>query len=398
MSDLGIVPQGALLIRNGMIEHVGSARRIENLAAARKAREVDATGKVVLPAFVDADVALVTPAPTRDAADELRADALAIRLMSRKRVVSRAAETAAECARYGALSIGAHTRCAEDLQNIGKVLRVHQSLQSKPLRIRSIFSPLLSAGTGKTQIQMLETLTTKWLPSIKSRKLSGLVELTIADRETGLPLQAGGRSKSAGGHLSSVDTATLRAVAVAAAGLGFAIRLRSGFCLEPADLQLALSAGAVGIVAPMDHLRAFVEPLSAVGCVRVIPASDGFDDPVTAAQSIRNGIAHGAAFALTSSYRAHRASSLNMQYLLHLAVHALGMTEEEAITATTWNAACSLRLSHVAGSLEPGRPADLIVMDVPDFRELSRRAGHHDASIVMRAGQVIWRSAPLNVN
>ena len=35
----------------------------------------------------------------------------------------------AECARYGCLAVGAHTRCATDLQNIGKVLRVHQSLQ-----------------------------------------------------------------------------------------------------------------------------------------------------------------------------------------------------------------------------------------------------------------------------
>lgn len=390
MSELAVVPNGALLIRNGVIEHVGSARRIENLKGARQAREIDATGKVIMPAFVDADVPLVTPVPPKDASDVLADDTSAIRLMSRVRVIARARTMAAECARYGSLSVGAHTRCAADLQNISKILRVYQSLQLKPLRIRSIFSPRMTPGGERSTAQMLETLVTKWLPSIRQRKLSGLVELTVTDPEEGFSLLEH--------RAGEIDRVRLRAAAVAASGLGLAIRLRSSTWLEPADLQLALAAGAVAVVAPIDSLRAFIGPLSSVGCVRVIPASEGFDDAITAAQNIRSAISAGAAIALSSSFRPHYTSSLNMQYLLHLAVHALGMTEEEAIVATTWNAACSLRLSHVAGSLEPGRPADLIIMDVPDYRELPRRAGHHDASLIMRAGQVIYRSASLNVN
>jgi imidazolonepropionase len=99
---------------------------------------------------------------------------------------------------------------------------------------------------------------------------------------------------------------------------------------------------------------------------------------------------------MTSSYRISSASTLNMQHVLHLAVHRLGLTEEEAITATTWNPACSLRLSHVTGSLEPGKSADVIMMDVPDYRELARRAGHHDISMVMRGGQTIIGGVPLS--
>ena len=56
-------PKGTLLIRNRIIEDVGPARRVENLASARSAREIDATGRVVMPAFVDADVSLVALAP-----------------------------------------------------------------------------------------------------------------------------------------------------------------------------------------------------------------------------------------------------------------------------------------------------------------------------------------------
>jgi imidazolonepropionase len=385
MADLSIVPNGAILIRNGVIEHVGSSRRLENLTEARKARELDATGKVVMPAFVDADVPLVAAAPARNPGGELREEPASLRLMSRKRVMARAAAMAAECARYGSLSIGAHTRSAEDLQNIGKVLRTHQALQSKPLRIRSIFSPRLPVESTAATAQLLETLTTKWLPSIRARKLSALVELAPAD--------AGSPSSTKSGTSLVTGSTALRTIAAAAAGLGFAIRLRSSDYLNPADLQLALAAGAVGIVAPMDTLRDFVSPVSAVGCVRVIPASEGFDNSLRAAPAIRKGIEEGAAIALTSSYRPVQTSSLNMQHLLHVAVHALGLTDEEAVTATTWNAACSLRLSHVTGSIEPGRSADIIIMDVPDYRELPRRAGHHDAGVVMRAGQVIYRRA-----
>ena len=53
MSDLAIIPDGALMIRNGRIEEVGTTRRIERLKTARDAFEIDATGHVVLPAFVD---------------------------------------------------------------------------------------------------------------------------------------------------------------------------------------------------------------------------------------------------------------------------------------------------------------------------------------------------------
>ncbi len=344
MNQLSIVPKGALLIRNGIVEDVGPSSRVENLTGARHAHEIDATGRVVMPAFVDADVALLEPSASGDyGKGESHADTAAIRLMSRKRVLARAAAVSAECARYGCLSLGAHTRCATDLQNIGKLLRVTSGFaQSKPLRIRSIFSPQFPSGLAQTPSQMLDLLTSKWLPAVGHKKLAAVVEFTVA------------------GPDQSFDSATLRAAAVAAAGLGFTIRLRSAYRLEPVHLQLALAAGAIGIVAPMDTLRAFIGPLSAVGCVRVIPASEGFDDADNAARAIRGAIGEGAAIALTSSYRLIDASTLNMQYLLYVAVHRLGLTPEEAITATTWNPACSLRLSHVTGSLEPrqvGRPA-----------------------------------------
>lgn len=371
MAELSIIAKGAVLIRNGVIEDVGPTRRVENLAGARQAREIDATGRVVMPAFVDADVALVTPPAWGDAGPT---EAGSLRQMSRKRALTRAAITADEYAGYGCLAVGAHTRFAADFQNIRKVLLVHKALQRKPMRIRSIFSPAVPVG-GMQMAVHVEEVSSKWLAAVMNRELAAVFELTAAQ--------------------NGFEISMLRSAAATAAGLGYALRLRS---IEPPDsdhLRLALSAGAIGIVAPMDNLREFAGHLSAVGCVRVIPASEAFDSAAgDASRTIRNAIDEGAAVALTSSYRLQETSSVNMQYLLHLAVHRLGLTAEEAITATTWNPACSLKLSHVTGSLERGKSGDLLIMEVPDYRELPRRAGHRDVSLVMREGQVIHWNTP----
>ena len=63
-----------------------------------------------------------------------------------------------------------------------------------------------------------------------------------------------------------------------------------------------------------------------------------------------------------------------------------------------WNPACSLRLSQATGSLEPGKSADLLIMEAGDYRDLPRRAGHHDVSLVMRRGRTILRSPALSVD
>lgn len=352
MAELGIIAQGALLIRNGVIREAGPARRVENLAEARNAREIDASGCVVMPAFVDADVALVSPAGP----DESGADS--IRLMSRRRVLAKAAARSDELARHGCVTAGAHTRCAGDLKSVSRLLRVHRMLQRRPMRICPVFSPMITP-------ELVEALVSKWLPAVMRSKLASIVELTV------------------GGPGQMPDMATLRRLVVAAAGFGYAIRLRSAWRVEPAHLELALEAGVIAVVAPMDSLTCFVSRLTEAGTVRVIPVSQGD----CAGRSLQSAIRHGAAPALSSGDGA----ALNMEHVLYLGVEHFGLTAEQAIVATTWNAACSLRLTPEIGSLEPGKSADLLVMDVHDYRELAERAGHGYAGVVMREGQIVHR-------
>ena len=59
LGNVGIIQDGALLISDGIIREVGLTRRLENLAVARNAEEINATGFVVLPGFVDSHTHLI---------------------------------------------------------------------------------------------------------------------------------------------------------------------------------------------------------------------------------------------------------------------------------------------------------------------------------------------------
>jgi imidazolonepropionase len=359
MQDLNIVPDGSVLIRGGVIEEVGSTRRIENLAPARQAHEIDAAGKVVMPAFVDPDTALAAPGPVRFG-EPPEHD---ISRMSWRRLESRASGAAADLARYGVLTAGAHTLAAADLQNTARALRLHQRLQSKPLRIRSVFSPRPDARP-----EQLRNLTDAWMPAIFNRRLASLCEIPDAPASTQTTLAA------------------------AAAAAGFSIRFRLPETSPANTCQLAWAAGAISLVGGVPDVSAVTRNLALAGCVTV---ETGTRILAGRASSARRAIDEGTPLALASGYREDLASSMNPQFLLYLAGDALGMTPEEAIVAATYNAACSLRLAHATGSVEPGKSADLCLMDVDDYRELARRAGHHDVSLVMRAGKVVYRRAGL---
>jgi imidazolonepropionase len=355
LKELNIIQDGALLIRNSRIEQLGPAKRVENLAQSRQAFEIDVRGGIVLPAFADPDAALVLPPHS-----ETR-----LKVLSRRRVEIAAAATAADWVRAGTLSLGAHTGYAADPRDTLKTLRVHAALQKKPLRIRSILSPLF--GSDVLPRDFAETL----LPSIRVKKLATVLELAAGDLEA------------------------MRSLATAAAALGYSIRMRAKGPPDRDMLEFAASAGVFSIVAP----SGFTCPaaLADIGCVHVIPMTEALREDRNHRVHVRQAVEAGTPMALGSGYGSRGNAALNPQFLLHLACNRFGLTCEEAIVATTWNALCALRMSHVAGSLEPGKYADLVVMDVPDYRELARRVGDSDAALVMRAGQPVYRRAPLDL-
>jgi len=83
--------------------------------------------------------------------------------------------------------------------------------------------------------------------------------------------------------------------------------------------------------------------------------------------------------------------------LAAVAAHACrdsGLSVEETLTGMTLNAAASLGLADRIGSLEPGKRADLVLLDAPDDRHLVYHWGVNLAAAVVVGGRVAWSRRP----
>lgn len=123
---------------------------------------------------------------------------------------------------------------------------------------------------------------------------------------------------------------------------------------------------------------------------------DVFEGPVIG--SARHVLESGGAVALSSGYDSASAATFSMQMSLALAVARLGLTPEEAFSAATINAAHAAGCAHVAGSLEAGKQADVLVLNVGDYREVPRQFGINHVDMVVRQGSIVfnrtrWKAA-----
>jgi imidazolonepropionase len=90
---------------------------------------------------------------------------------------------------------------------------------------------------------------------------------------------------------------------------------------------------------------------------------------------------HGLRVALATDFNPGTSYCESMQMMVALAVSAMGMTLDEAITAATLGGASALGMQAEVGSLTPGKRCDLIILTGRDEREL---AYHFGVNLVAR--------------
>jgi imidazolonepropionase len=77
-----------------------------------------------------------------------------------------------------------------------------------------------------------------------------------------------------------------------------------------------------------------------------------------------------------------------MQFAIALACRYMKLAPAQAIAAATINAAAALRLEQKVGSLETGKQADVLILTVPDYRQLGYRFGTNLVGTVVKKGRV----------
>lgn len=148
-------------------------------------------------------------------------------------------------------------------------------------------------------------------------------------------------------------------------------------------------AGKVGAISA-DHLlfvsEAGIEALKSSGTVATLLPGTSFFIRMTHANA-RKIIDSGAITALSTDCNPGSSFTENMQMILWLATINLKMTAEEALTASTLNAAHAIEQSHKLGSLEIGKDASFIILDVPSYKELFYHFGYNHVERIFINGK-----------
>lgn len=376
MRNPGLVQDGSVLIVDGLIREVGPTRRVENLAVARDAIEINAAGRVVMPGFVDSHTHLVSGSPRLAEFEALISGdrtvmvpaSQEIELTSGSTLERLASRTIQDCVREGTTTIEAKSGFGVSEAGELKILRIHGALHERPIPVVSTAMVSASFRGGGPHEYL-----TRLLPVVRRRRLAEFVDVEYEDDAFGYE--------------------ECREFLRAARQLGFGVKIHSGQRSRTRAAELALETGATSI----DHLIYIDEEQTALlargGIVAtLLPGSVFYLGGERYAQA-RRLIDAGVAIAIATNYNSRTCPSHNMQMTIALACRAMRMTAAEAICAATINGAHALRRADRVGSIEYGKDADLLVLSARDYRELPYHFGVNLVETTIRRGEVVYNRA-----
>jgi imidazolonepropionase len=190
-------------------------------------------------------------------------------------------------------------------------------------------------------------------------------------------------------EVGAFDLAQSRRILKRAAELGYPLKIHADEFAGLGGTRMAVELGAVSA----DHLvHTPPEDIAALGgsdtvavALPATPFGLGEREYTPARQILEsNGL-----LALASDLNPGTAWGESMQFVIALACRMMKLTPAEAIAAATINAAAAVGLSGQVGSLDPGKAADLIVLDTPDYRHLAYRFGTNLVSQVIKGGRLV---------
>lgn len=173
---------------------------------------------------------------------------------------------------------------------------------------------------------------------------------------------------------------------------GLAPRLHADEFVDSGGAELAAELGALSA----DHLIAVspagVDALARSGVTAVLLPGTSFFLMKHKYAPARRLIEAGVPVALATDCNPGSCHTESMPAVLVLAVFELGLTIEESLAAATLNSACCLGLGNEVGSVEPGKRADLVLLDAPNLLHLVYHFGINPVAAVVKGGRVVRRA------
>jgi imidazolonepropionase len=391
LAQIGLVPGGALAAADGVIVSVGTSEQVQDeTALAPGGVRIDARGRVVLPGFVDAHTHLIhagsridefeqrlagatyqeiagrgggivsTMRATRAASEE---DLIALGRARLDRMLRLGTTTVEAKSGYG-LSTADEVKCLRAAHRLGAA---HEVDVVPTFLGAHVVPPEFAGEPDRYVARVVEEM----LPAVAEEDLAEFCDVFC---------EAGA---------FTVDQS--RAVLEAGAELGLSPKIHAD---ELSDLGGALLAAEVGAMsadhleyAADDGLRAMAE----AGTIAVLLPTTALFLGLPYARA-RRMVELGVPVALATDFNPGTSPTYAMPMAIALACLAMRLQPAEAIAAATINAAHAIGMAEEVGSLEAGKAADLVVLDVPDFRELAVAFGTNPVAAVVKRGRLVWQS------
>jgi imidazolonepropionase len=366
MSELAIINDGGMLIRDGEIARVGPSDEIEKNIG--DAEIVDARGRVVMPGFVDAHTHLVFAGNRLDdferrsrgetyeqiakAGGGIWSTVQKTRAASELDLLTQAKKHANWLLSCGTTTVEAKSGYGLTVEDELKILHVMRQLKTE-IRLQ-IVPTFLGAHAVPREIspaEYLDVVVTEMLPRVTAEKLAEFCDV-FCER----------------GYF---DIDQSRKILSAAKKLGLSLRGHIDQLTNSGGAKLMAEMGAT----TADHLeqtdeqgiaalkKANVQPVLLPGSVYALGSSRY--------PRGREMIEAGLAVVLATDFNPGSSPTPSMPMVLSLACTQMKMSPAEAISASTVNAAYSVNRGDRIGSLEPGKLANFVIFDCEDYRELA---------------------------
>ena len=392
LAEPAILEDAAIVMRDGVFLEVGKSAEL--ISRYPLAERFDAAVMAVVPGFVDPHTHLIwagdranefemrlqgkTYMEIMAAGGGILATLTATRKASLEELVAQSLERALRAFSYGTTTMEAKTGYGLDLENEFKQLEAILLLNRiGPLEIVPTY---MGAHAIPQEYKGNAAAYTDWLC------------------ETALPeTKKWWLEHAPGQELPFVDVfcekgvfelAETRQILLEAARLGFPLKLHADEFENLGGASLAAELGAVSA----DHLvKTSLEDIQNLAQSETVAVSLP-GTPFGLSQSeytpARAIIDSGGYLALASDLNPGTTWNESMQFIQALSCRYLKLTPAEALAASTINSAKAISREHIVGSIEPGKQADMLILNVDDYRKLSYRYGTNLVATVVKKGQL----------
>ena len=387
--EIRFFPNGAMVIRSGKIEAVGPEEEI--LVSANTAdadEEIDCGGRCVIPGFVDPHTHMCF-ARRREEEFSLRlagtpyleilqkgggilSSVRSVREASDDELFEHTLSLALSALSMGTTAVEMKSGYGLDTESELRMLSVIRRVgRESPLDVVPTFMgahavPELYRGNADGFVDLIVE---EMLPAVERQGIARFCDVFCEE-----------------GVFSVPQTERILSEA-SRRGLGLKVHAD-----EVHDTGGAALAARMGAVSAEHLLAASDEGISATaksGTTAILLPATAYSLRKPYARA-RTMIERGVPVALATDCNPGSSFTESMPFVFGLAVMAMGLTVEEALTAATRNSACAVGMGAVCGTLEPGKQADFLVLDGETPAILAYHAGVPAVEEVFKKGERVW--------